>query len=67
MARYLTGAGTAVTTATGLLLVGGVAYTIMAINTRNAYDDLPTAALRRKGQRQGVEGHEAVLFHSDLG
>lgn len=39
---------------TGLLVVGGVTYTIMAINIRNAYDDLPTAALRRKGQSHAI-------------
>ena len=35
---------------TGLLLVGGVAMTLTAINARNAYDDLPTASLRRQGR-----------------
>ncbi len=39
------------TVATGLALVGGVATTLMAINARNAYDDLPTASLRDSGRK----------------
>jgi hypothetical protein len=38
------------TVVTGLLLVSGVAMTLTAINARNAYDDLPTASLRRQGR-----------------
>ncbi len=38
------------TVVTGLLLVSGVAMTLTAVNTRNAYEDLPTAKLRRQGR-----------------
>lgn len=45
MAWFISG-----TVVTGLLLVGGVAMTLTAVNARNEYDDLPTAKLRRQGR-----------------
>jgi hypothetical protein len=41
-------AGTAVT---GVLLAGGLVFTLTAINAKTEYDSLPTASGRRKGQR----------------
>lgn len=39
------------TTVTGLLLAGGLVFTLTAINAKTEYDSLPTASLRRKGQQ----------------